>query len=387
MPRSDRCSGSVKARQSNTRDRLTLFLKTAFCIQPQISMVRLIVTCRASVAMLTDAADWHSTSGCVPTSASSIDPQLLEMNGQEIQRYSNEASSQSGFPYAHEARSPGEVAINASRSFGQHRHPQRRSQAHPMPTSQLPGASRQAWSGPWTHVPITTQIPPQTSRRKRPRLQPHRSSDSHPTSEHSYGYDSTRLSNATLSATTETSWNPELGDSVATLVPNETHQGAQYTPRQTYPASADSNQLHEEYLEDMSCFQGSLSTRIEEDASRYIQSQLTTCARRLTLDRQSFPPPNIPDECQTYGLTASPDPTAAPTNEYDVLVCQEPDCEARFSGQYGRGNLHRHVRLKHGAQERLYPCGREDCQKCFKRQDARLKHWRRRHTGPRTAPL
>ncbi|KAH7095376.1 hypothetical protein FB567DRAFT_512478 [Paraphoma chrysanthemicola] len=272
-------------------------------------------------------------------------------------------------------------------SFGQHPHPQRRSQAHPLPTSQSPEASRQAWSGPWAHDPITGLIPPQSSRRRHPRLQPHKSSDSHPTSEHSYVYGSKGLSNATLSATTDTSWNPELGESVATLIPNETHKCAQYTLHQTYPASVNSIQLHEEGWEDTSCDQGSLVTRIEEDNSLSVQSQLATCACKLTPNRQPCPRPNIPDDYQTYSPTASLHPCAAPSHEYDVLVCPVLECEVRFSGQYGRGNLHRHVRLKHGAQERSYPCGQEDCQKSFKRQDARLKHWRRRHPGPHTAPL
>ncbi|KAF2034871.1 hypothetical protein EK21DRAFT_84991 [Setomelanomma holmii] len=71
-----------------------------------------------------------------------------------------------------------------------------------------------------------------------------------------------------------------------------------------------------------------------------------------------------------------------PSHVDQPLACQ--DCGNEFSGEYRRGNLQRHMRLKHSLQERLCPC--EVCGKVFQRQDARLKHYRNRHPALSTAP-
>lgn len=53
-------------------------------------------------------------------------------------------------------------------------------------------------------------------------------------------------------------------------------------------------------------------------------------------------------------------------------------CAASFTGNYRRGNLQRHIRHKHGPQERhRRTC--EVCQKEFERSDALFKHYRKRH--------
>lgn len=54
-------------------------------------------------------------------------------------------------------------------------------------------------------------------------------------------------------------------------------------------------------------------------------------------------------------------------------------CEKAFHGEYRRGNLARHRRQKHAHEEQTFPCEKRDCPKTFKRQDARLKHYRREH--------
>ena len=60
-------------------------------------------------------------------------------------------------------------------------------------------------------------------------------------------------------------------------------------------------------------------------------------------------------------------------------------CGASYSGIYGKGNLGRHRREKgHGlgrspGREHLYPCEDARCLKSYKRQDARLKHYRLYH--------
>lgn len=48
--------------------------------------------------------------------------------------------------------------------------------------------------------------------------------------------------------------------------------------------------------------------------------------------------------------------------------------------------MHRHMRLKHsGKPERQFTCDARGCDRAFKRQDARLKHMRRKHPELGTA--
>jgi hypothetical protein len=84
----------------------------------------------------------------------------------------------------------------------------------------------------------------------------------------------------------------------------------------------------------------------------------------------------------SYARTASSSPKLAlsiisetPTLPYEL---QCPRCGKTFTGRYRRGTLHRHQRLKHCPTDNVeYPCAM--CQKTYKRQDARLKHYRRCH--------
>ncbi|KAH8712101.1 hypothetical protein GQ44DRAFT_426653 [Phaeosphaeriaceae sp. PMI808] len=85
--------------------------------------------------------------------------------------------------------------------------------------------------------------------------------------------------------------------------------------------------------------------------------------------------------------TGSRSPSPCPSNASgassagpDILACTQPACSATFRGRYRRGTLQRHMRLKHPqtqSQEKEYQC--QSCSKVYKRQDARLKHYRRRH--------
>lgn len=61
----------------------------------------------------------------------------------------------------------------------------------------------------------------------------------------------------------------------------------------------------------------------------------------------------------------------------DMLVCDIDACGARFTGRYRKGNFCRHKRLAHNSAK--FPCNVRGCEKSFRRQDARLKHHRRRH--------
>jgi len=72
----------------------------------------------------------------------------------------------------------------------------------------------------------------------------------------------------------------------------------------------------------------------------------------------------------------------------EKLCCSEPGCRATFQGSYAKGSLARHRRLKHGSHQnrdsRDYDCEEPGCSKSYRRQDARLKHYRKvhRHLAP-----
>jgi len=70
----------------------------------------------------------------------------------------------------------------------------------------------------------------------------------------------------------------------------------------------------------------------------------------------------------------APPTTDAPEN----MRCDVDGCGKQFTGLYGRGNLGRHKRLVH-SNNRSYVCEDRWCAKVFKRQDARLKHYRKCH--------
>ena len=72
--------------------------------------------------------------------------------------------------------------------------------------------------------------------------------------------------------------------------------------------------------------------------------------------------------------SAGPPPTHTP----EIMYCEVVDCRQAFTGLYSRGNLGRHRRLVHGTGSR-YVCGDDTCAKEFRRQDARLKHYRKYH--------
>ncbi|KAF2732310.1 hypothetical protein EJ04DRAFT_339454 [Polyplosphaeria fusca] len=82
--------------------------------------------------------------------------------------------------------------------------------------------------------------------------------------------------------------------------------------------------------------------------------------------------------------------TVATSETPELLLCDITGCGARFTGEYRRGNCARHRRLSHGGNiggTKNFPCEEAGCGKMFKRQDARLKHYRRRHPKLASAPL
>lgn len=75
---------------------------------------------------------------------------------------------------------------------------------------------------------------------------------------------------------------------------------------------------------------------------------------------------------------ASSPVSAASPSMPDIIQCEI--CLTEFSGEYRKGNLARHVRLKHKDKHSMsYECEDEYCSRTFKRQDARLKHHRKHH--------
>lgn len=69
-----------------------------------------------------------------------------------------------------------------------------------------------------------------------------------------------------------------------------------------------------------------------------------------------------------------------------VLRCEQDNCDAMFTGEYRKGNRQRHIRLKHGTMKQ-YPCEAGGCARVFRRQDARLKHYRKHHNDLAPAPI
>jgi hypothetical protein len=86
---------------------------------------------------------------------------------------------------------------------------------------------------------------------------------------------------------------------------------------------------------------------------------------------------------QDSGLSSPPSPSIADAGDDICLRCE--DCGAHFSGTYRRGNLGRHRRQKHASTD--YPCESDSCERVFKRQDARLKHYRKKHPNLAQGPV
>ncbi|KAI4641656.1 hypothetical protein J4E93_007754 [Alternaria ventricosa] len=71
----------------------------------------------------------------------------------------------------------------------------------------------------------------------------------------------------------------------------------------------------------------------------------------------------------------------------DALYCDRQGCTASFTGTYRKGNLVRHKRQRHDIGGVIpYECEDLTCDKVFKRQDARLKHYRKYHPHLAAAP-
>jgi hypothetical protein len=116
---------------------------------------------------------------------------------------------------------------------------------------------------------------------------------------------------------------------------------------------------------------------------------------------EPFPPYTsaTPTSCASPLSAPSPHqwPTASSATTYSTLPtsrysgngsisCEE--CGQEFTGAWGRGNLKRHVREKHGLENGgPYTCIAEGCFRVFQRTDAVLKHARRKHPELNLPPV
>jgi hypothetical protein len=74
----------------------------------------------------------------------------------------------------------------------------------------------------------------------------------------------------------------------------------------------------------------------------------------------------------------APDHDSSATIPYEVR-CDVEGCTAYFRGLYSKGNLARHKRHNH-IGPKVYVCADDLCKRVFRRQDARLKHYRKHHS-------
>jgi hypothetical protein len=98
-----------------------------------------------------------------------------------------------------------------------------------------------------------------------------------------------------------------------------------------------------------------------------------------------FAPPSLPFSAPSHHTVSSTLPLDVYTDT-DTISCAH--CNQNFTGTYRNGNLARHVRQKHaGAYRSLYECTAQGCSKVFQRQDARLKHARKKHPELHSPPI
>lgn len=92
----------------------------------------------------------------------------------------------------------------------------------------------------------------------------------------------------------------------------------------------------------------------------------------------------IPSEPEQWtepaSIATTPSEPGSPSSPASApeIYCDVEGCLAVFSGIYRNGNMARHKRLKHRGPV-VYECEDPTCDRVFRRQDARVKHYRRWH--------
>jgi hypothetical protein len=111
----------------------------------------------------------------------------------------------------------------------------------------------------------------------------------------------------------------------------------------------------------------------------FVRSATPQMIAKPALDRcyLALPTAKKPSSTNSYSTDAS-SPGPPPTDDPDTLYCDEAECVAFYTGIYRRGNLGRHRRQRHQSGT-PYVCEDDTCAKEFKRQDARVKHYRKYH--------
>ncbi|KAH7085725.1 hypothetical protein BKA63DRAFT_25279 [Paraphoma chrysanthemicola] len=219
---------------------------------------------------------------------------------------------------------------------------------------QMPGMS----SDPWSAIPILTRQPDSPSSSGFPDAQggPFDYSSSY---EHSPDRVSSSYSQEFGTSTSDTSWSqiPEImTSSTATLTQLVRNS------RSSDPGS--SSNVFE--------YHSRSETETREHESNSLATHNDAASGLLRVPKSPYGPSRSPSPTPSHmSVTSARYP--------DVLLCEEGGCQAMYSGKYRRGTLLRHMRLKHGLEEREYPCEQLRCEKSFKRQDARLKHYRKHH--------
>lgn len=76
------------------------------------------------------------------------------------------------------------------------------------------------------------------------------------------------------------------------------------------------------------------------------------------------------------------------SRRHEGISLECPECGQSYHGPHRRGTMHRHMRLRHASRgsDKDYFCEAKHCGKSFRRQDARLKHYRKQHPELGTPP-
>ncbi|KAF1941785.1 hypothetical protein EJ02DRAFT_466234 [Clathrospora elynae] len=191
-----------------------------------------------------------------------------------------------------------------------------------------------------------------------------------------YSYYGQSASNGMDTMTSQTSFEAsEMMDSQSTLRPPNSGNGKSHSRRR---GSSTSN--------------GSLFANLYASTRGSTAGPALVNIRHVTqsgyLSRSSSHSHRLPVHNDTTSAFGSPSPAlpyenSTPTGTDNTFLCGIGRCSQGFTGVYGSGNRQRHWRLKHGpsqgTEETAYPCEHPGCVKSYKRQDARLKHYRKQH--------
>ncbi|KAH3996908.1 hypothetical protein HBI56_131800 [Parastagonospora nodorum] len=174
-------------------------------------------------------------------------------------------------------------------------------------------------------------------------------------------------------------WSPYLEDSRASDASHNQHDdGLTDSIVSTHPPKSQTRQVTIPRNDPCHSFEGCPGSLYHDMASS--RATLRSYSDHLEVPEKCGHSSKTSDASSTsIQSTASSSLSTTSSCEDDVLLCSVPVCLMTFTGKYRRGNLMRHVRLKHATRDgsREYRCS--TCEKIFLRPDALLKHSRNRH--------